>query len=701
MKEPAQTPEQARGQRWMEEIRAAKDFLAPWHKQSKAILKRFKDQRGTEGKPGERRLNLFTAGVLTQEAILYGKTPQVTSSRRWKDSDDDVARVAALIQQRLLNDDVSDDDGYAEALSYVLKDERTVGMGQARVRYEVETEAYDAKAGSSGRTQDDGSGSGDGGGPPAGQPPNDQVGPGGPLVPPRPTMAEGGDYADPLVDGPAAERKTYECVKVDYLFWGDWLYSPCKRWEEKRWVAFKAEMGRKALKERFGDTARTHGTNLESVALDATPVSKDDGKKQGDPPWGRAVVWEVWDGEEKEVVWVTEDGKVLDVKADPLDLRGFYPCPKPLHTALVTTEEFVPRADFCIAEDLYKDIDELQTRIGLLVSALRVVGLYDGQNQSLQTLMEDTGENKMVPVQNWAMFAEKGGMAGAVQFFPVQEVAGAIVSLRGELEAKKAELYEVTGLSDILRGQGASQAVTATEQRIKANFGSARLQSVQERFARFATALQRLKAEVVAKHFEPETILRQSNILQTPDKDLAVQAVALLKDKHEQFRVEVQPEALAMSDFAALKEERMEVIGAIGQFISGVTPMVQAVPSIGPALLEILKWLVASLRGGASIEGVLDKAMSMAQQAANQPQQGQQQDTSKLQAEVVKGQAAIAKVNAEKDARIQEIQAETVAQEQQEANQMKFNVQEHLQKQVITNALKPPVAPPRGSGSGR
>ena len=43
----------------------------------------------------------------------------------------------------------------------------------------------------------------------------------------------------------------------------------------------------------------------------------------------------------------------------------------------------------------------------------------------------------MIAVESWAMFAEKGGVAGSVDFFPLREVIEAINSLHNEKSIKK------------------------------------------------------------------------------------------------------------------------------------------------------------------------------------------------------------------------------------------------------------------------
>jgi hypothetical protein len=73
------------------------------------------------------------------------------------------------------------------------------------------------------------------------------------------------------------------------------------------------------------------------------------------------------------------------------------------------------------------------------------------------------------------------------------------------------QIYEITGISDIMRG--ASQAAeTATAQSIKANFGSMRLQKRQRRVQKFTRDIVRIKTEIIAEHFTREMLEEMTGI---------------------------------------------------------------------------------------------------------------------------------------------------------------------------------------------
>lgn len=648
--------------RWQTELAASKKEVAKWHTQGADIVSRFLDER--EGLRVETRLNLFTANIQTQQATLYGNTPKVTVGRRFADSQDDIARVAGEMLDRLLNSDIErDGDDYPLVLEQALSDLMLVGFGLARIRYEMDEE------------------------------PGEET----PEI-----KDEAGKVLAPAV--PATPRISYEDVEHDYVHWGDVLWSAGARvWQEVRWLAFRSKVTRETLVEKFGKDVGSR------IALDSG--KKPDGEK-GEDPWSRADLWEIWDKDTRQVFFYV-DGypevlRPVDVEAnpsggvpDPLGLEAFFPCPRPM-VANLTTSKFLPRPDYVLAQDLYQQIDTLETRCSLLEDAIKVAGAYDKEHAgALSQMLTGTG-NKMIPVDSWAVLAEKGGIRGVVDWFPLEQIVNALTSLRDVRTEKIDLLYQVTGMADIMRGQSATGTATATEQGIKAKFGSVRMQRRQDEFARFASDLQRLKAEVIALHFSPQTILERSNVMLTPDADKAQAAVHLLKDKFKRcYRVEVKPEAVSMTDFAALKSERIDVVDALARFFQAAQPVAQAMPGAMPTLLEILQWLLSGLRGSSEIEGVLDRAIAQAQQMAKQaaaaPQQSQPDP--KLLAIQAKSQADIAKADKDLQNDIVRSQVDAQTEMAKQKAQTDENTREHLNKVRIDAALKPPE-PIRGMDGG-
>ncbi len=493
---------------------------------------------------------------------------------------------------------------------------------------------------------------------------------------------------------PAVEQLTSEDAETDYIHWKDIVWTPSRVWGEVRILFFRAQMPREALVKRFG----------KEIA-DALPLnSKDEGSNKSDKPWSRADIWECWDKESKKVYWICDGyASTLDEKDDPLGLPGFWPCPRPMFANLTTTK-LIPRPDLALSQDQYDEVDGLTTRIDLLQNAVNVRGAYDKASGELGAILQPNGGNKMYPVENWSMFAEKGGIKGQVDWFPLDQVVGALSVLRDQRREAIELLNQQTGMADLMRGQASTPNTTATEQSIKAKFGSVRIQALQDEFARFASDVQKLKAQIISSKFSPKTIAERSNAQFGFDQQLVPQAIDLIKSRLSTYRVEVKPENVSLTDFAALKAERMDVLGSLTSFIQASAGIAQQMPGSLPFLLEIAQWSVAGTKGASQIEGVLDQAIAAVKaqqaQAAAMPQQAAPDP--KLQAIQLKGQVDMQKGQADLQNDLVKIEAETRSQDSQQRSQMEWNVKEQAAKQGLKAQMMPAGAAlgPNGSAGG-
>ena len=87
----------------------------------------------------------------------------------------------------------------------------------------------------------------------------------------------------------------------------------------------------------------------------------------------------------------------------------------------------------------------------------------------------------------------------------LKEIAGLLTAYKAR-EDIKGQIYEITGISDIIRGQTAASE-TATAQQIKGQYAGLRLKSMQETVALFASELLRIKAQIVCTKYQDQTIL--------------------------------------------------------------------------------------------------------------------------------------------------------------------------------------------------
>ena len=575
---------------WEKELQAAKKELTKFHTVARKLVQRYQDERDNAvSDNADSKFNLFWSNIEVLKASLYAKPPRVDVSTSYKDSKDDIARASGNILQRMLNNDVEEDDEstYPEITRQSVSDYLIVGLGQVWYRYEVETA----------KNKTD------------------------PVLDPQSgtVLAEAIEY----------EAITHEDAPADYVYWEDFWWSPCRVWQDCRWVARRVFMNRQELIARFG----------QKIGQDI-PISKQ--KTKGDnispqnDPWEKAGVFEIWDKTTKCAYWhVLGYNIICDHKEDPLKLRGFFPCPQPL-MANATTSKLMPRADYLMAQDQYQQIDELTTRLKYLIRACKVVGVYDKASTPVGRIFIEGLENQMIPVDNWAAFAEKGGLKGQMDFVPLDVVAATIERLTMQRDVIKGNLYEVLGIGDIMRGM-TNPDETLGAQQLKAQFGGNRLQFKQQQIGAWVAAGQRIRSQIFCYHFQPQTLIERSNIMLSEDAPMAQQAVQFLKSGAEskQYRISVESETMAMVDWAQERDSRTQFMQSVGTFLSDTANMMETMPAAVPVLLQMMKWGLGGFRVSKEIETVLDQAI----QAAAQPPEPKEPDP-RIQSEVNKNNAS-------------------------------------------------------------
>ena len=601
------------------ELGASAKMLEKWHKMADKIVKKF---LGSDINPQAQsgfKLNLFNSNITTLKSMLYGNTPKITVSRQFTDQNDDIGRVASNTLQRLLSLDVQQNGEEVDAvLQSALSDRLIAGLGCGRVRYDVQT------------------------------------------------TGEGEN-----------EELLSEAAPIEYYHWGDVTWSWARNWSEVRWIGFRAFQTRKEVEDRFGDKVAEHLT-YKSQKMTTSEDSSDEAAET-DSAWQKAEIWEIWDKKEKKVVWLSLGyDKILEEKDDPLGLENFFPVP-PFLLANPTTSLLIPTPDYKLAEDLYNEIDKLQDRISTITEAVKVVGVYDSSNAEIKQMMNAGYDNTLIPVSNWAVFGEKQGLRGQIDWMPIQDVVNALDKLREMRAEAIGLLQQITGMSDVMRGELGSAYEGVGQSQMKAKFGSIRIQALQDQFAKFATDLFQIKAEIISKHFSPQTIAQKSNMQYSPDVELLPQAIELIKDHDRaKLRVEIKPESVAMVDFAQLKNERTEYINAIAVFMQSAAPMIEQDPKSKPFLLQLLQWGLAGFKGASEIEGVLDKAIEAASDA-NKEQEGQQQDPALQLAQMAMQQEQM-KQQGEKAKLMAKAEADMQLREQDFQRDMQLSVQQHRMK---------------------
>ena len=608
--------------------------FAKWQARVKKILKRYRDD--TRGQTGNEtaKFNILWSNVQTLIPAVYSKLPKADVSRRFGDNDP-ISRVASNLIERTIDFEIEHYPDFRNAMRHCVEDRFLGGRGQAWVRYE-------------------------------------------PHLAPQGIQDDGLEVTEDIEQGEGEpqeqpEQIEYECAPVDYVHWRDFGHSTARTWEEVTCVWRWAYMGYDALVERFGEeTAKKIPMSEGPEPLNAYNESK----KQ----YNKAKICELWDKETNKVYWFSKSlPDFIDVRDDPLNLEGFFPCPKPLF-ATTTSDSLVPVPDFVLYQDQAVELDILSDRIDGLVKALRVRGVYDASQPALQRLMTEGDNNALIPVDKWMAFGEKGGLKGSIDLLPLDTLAQALLQCYQARDNIKQQIYEITGISDIIRGASYASE-TATAQQIKGQYAGLRLRSMQEDVALFATALIRLKAQVICSKFQPQTILAYSAAqqMQPVDQQMIPQALQLIKDKPlRNFRIEIAADSLVQIDEQQMKQERLEFLNTYSNFLKQVLPIGQQMPVAAPMIIELMKYGVQAFKQARTIEGVLDQALMQIQQMAAQPQppnpemqkmQAQTQvEQAKLQAEQqnhaarLQNEAQIEQLKLQHDAQVEQMKAQFEAQ---------------------------------------
>lgn len=453
---------------WVSQDRIAGKEEERWIKKARKVIQRYRDERPATDV--SHRFNILWANVQTLMPVLYARTPKPDVQRRFLDQDD-TGRLAAILLERCIAyslDNGDDENAFDEMMKAAVQDRLLAGRGVGRVMY---VPHY-----------------------------------GDPL---DPAPLEDGEAEAAVVDNPGDEpplrEVVYEEVIPKYIFWEDYREGPARINSEVPWKRYRSYMDRDELVKRFGKKGKI-------VNLDFTPRGAQEGARQDReevPPdlFKKAEVWEIWDKSKRQVIWLAPNTPdvILDQLDDPLKLPGFYPSPSPL-LATTTTSKRVPVPDYVEYQDQAQELDVLTGRIDKLTRALKVSGVYAGAHkQALQQLIDEGTENKLIPIEDWAAWSDKGGMQGIIQWVPIKEVADTLIQLYAARDKTKDLLYELTGIGDIMRGE-TSPDETFGAQQLKANFSTRRIEPQQKDVAKFAKGIIRLMGAVVAEHFSPQTI---------------------------------------------------------------------------------------------------------------------------------------------------------------------------------------------------
>ena len=638
-----------RSQHWLDEIERYQKASEHWREDARKIIDRYRLERsnmdGRRNSSGRPTFNILWSNIQTMKPALFARIPEIIAERRHRDRDP-VGRIASEVIQRAANEEI-ERNGFKDAMDQVVLDVLLVGRGVPWVRFEVD------------------------------------------------------EMAD---EGMANER-----IMLDYVHWDDFAHSPERSWadvERRGWVARRTLLTRAEGKKRFKDGFSKVPMTTSSRTSETLSQRERDGSSDK-----YAEVWEIWDAASKKRIFVAKGADdVLESKDPQYDLTGFFPCPRPAYATL-TNEDLIPVPDYKQYIDLADELDTISGRIRKLTEALRLVGVYDASAEKIGTMLESGPDNKMIGISNMSALIGKstaagGGLKGVVQFLPMNEVAQTLLNLYQARTEAKNTLYEMSGISDIVRGQ-VDPREKASQSKIKASFATQRLDQRRRAVERTARDAARIQVELMAELYSPDTIRQQSGFdlmremegLEPQVKEQVwEQVIQLLKSDHARgFRVDVETDSTVEMDAGQTQEARTEFLTSAGNFLNNALPVMQSSPDLTPLMGEMLLFAIRGYRAGRTLESAFEEAVQGIKEQLEQQQQAEQQGPppdpaaeaeaqkiqQQMQLEGAKGQAQVESLQQKGQVEAQKGQIEA-----QKGQLELAQAQAELQHMVQTQALE-------------
>ncbi|MEE6207596.1 MAG: hypothetical protein VZR95_06045 [Alphaproteobacteria bacterium] len=386
-------------------------------------------------------------------------------------------------------------------------------------------------------------------------------------------------------------------------------------WENCTWVARVVNMTKQEVVAQFGEELQAY--------IDA---DKDDENKN-------TRVYEIWDKIGKKVLYICQDfnDRILKTKEMP-DLVSGYPMPKPIYCTL-TNDSLIPVPDYVEIKTLLDELDGVNSRMRLTMQALKVTGCYDNSFPELANILDK--DVSLLSVSDFTKLKEKGGLSGIVDFMPIGQYIEALQGLSERRAQLTQTIYEITGVSDIMRGSSDPKE-TATAVQKKTNFGTLRNQDRQNDMQRFITDLLKIKAEMICEMFREETLIRFAD--SDVDDKTKKQAIMLLREnKTRDLCIGIETETGFQQDNT--QEKTLEAVKIINELVARSFEFVSAQPSLLPLYKQLTQSVVSTLPNTRQFEPVIDEVFNkigieLAQ--PDQPDEQNQEDILKAQNEMAK-----------------------------------------------------------------
>jgi hypothetical protein len=642
---------------WTQQLNLAREVTKDWEKMASLTVQKYSGT-GSDKKPNQH--NILWSNTETLRPALYNSTPKPDVRRRFRDADPVGKQVSEALERALsFSVDSYDFDEVVETaiLDYVLP-----GRPIVRVRYRPHFKTIPERKNYLDPNEYI-------------QPPLGSTVPAGGPSEISYQYPEGAELDEEqnlhFMMDPAKKLLEYEEVLCENVEWDRFLHDPCRNWNEVDWISFTHHLTRDELVANFKD-GLLEESELEEMPLTNSINENASENEQETDIFKKIEVQEIWSKLDKKIYFIAESYKLspLKIEDDNLNLKDFFPIPRPIYSVESTTN-LVPIPEYTLYKDQADELDRVTARINKLIQGLRLIGVYDGTIPEVDKL-KNSAENELIAAENVNRLHDIGGLKNAVFFWPIEQASSVLVNLYNQRNQLKDLIYEITGISDIMRGT-TDPRETKGAQAIKANWGGQRIQRRQKVVERYVRDIMRIKAEIISEKFSPETLKAMTGREVTPEM-----LKIMRKDSLREFRIDVETD----STIAATKqEEQKEVVTFLKgftEFVAGLGPAVESGYITAKASKAMALAAARRFRFGREVEDALTE---MDAEGADEAQNGQKKPTSeelKQQADMQAQQADMQMK--QQDAQLKQQLAQADMQMKQQAQQTEMQMKQMAQE---------------------
>lgn len=476
----------------------------------------------------------------------------------------------------------------------------------------------------------------------------------------------------PLMEKFIASRE----LGLDYTPWDLFFWEPCKDWDACGWIGFGRWMSKREIEEEFDVEMSREGAGGWDTKGSNDNANKKPDKDKYTP---LMLVVEFHDKRTREIVTVCEGyPEVLQREPDQLKLKGFFPCPRPMMLNL-QSGELTPCPEYFYIQAKCEEIDRLTERVRGLIKGIKDVGFYDASFIELAELMEQS-DGARIPVNNLLQKLQSVSLDRVIVTEDIRSKVETLVQLVGELARSRASLFELTGISDIVRG-ASKASETYGAQEIKERWANVRLFEKMREISYHFRDVFRIMGELISEHFSPEQLSAQSGIEITPEMMQTLQS-----DLSRCYAIDIEADSTIAQDEQQDKTERNEFLAAVTNSLGTLSPMVQQGFLSADVMNQLLLFTVRTYKHGRMLEETFEKlpdTMKQLQDLQGQVQQGQQaQEQSAAQLQQMQSMAAQQAQEAQKAMEQLQQEAERVIADQAAQLEQLTKQNEALQAQV-------------------